>query len=130
MQILIDYNLEGDADLLIATLQQDGWTDLLLLEFIHLRDTPLGPEAKDNDIWHYVQTQGMILLTNNRNRDDDTSLQATMERENTSDSLPLLTIANPLRLKESSYRQAVAERLAEILAYLENHLGTGRLYLP
>jgi hypothetical protein len=72
----------------------------------------------------------MILLTNNRNRDDDTSLQATMERENTPDSLPLLTIANPLRLKESSYRQAVAERLAEILAYLENHLGTGRLYLP
>jgi hypothetical protein len=46
MQILIDYNLEGDADLLIATLQQDGWTDLLLLEFVHLRDTPLGRRPK------------------------------------------------------------------------------------
>ncbi len=130
MQLLIDYNLEGDMDLLIATLQQDGWTDLLLLEFVHLRETPLGPEAKDNDIWRYVQAQGMILLTNNRNKDDETSLQATIERENSPESLPILTIASPLRLKESGYRHTVAERLAEILMNLENHLGTGRLYLP
>ncbi len=130
MQILIDYNLEGDAELLIATLQQDGWIDLLRLEFVHLRGTPLGPEGKDNDIWNYAQTQGMLLLTNNRNKDDETSLQATIERDGTPESLPILTIASPLRLKESSYRQAVGERLAEIVIYLENHLGTGRLYLP
>ena len=130
MQLLIDYNLEGDMDLLIATLQQDGWTDLLLLKFVHLRETPLGPEAKDNDIWRYVQAQGMILLTNNRNKDDESLLQATIERENSPESLPILTIASPLRLKESGYRHAVAERLAEILMTLENHLGTGRLYVP
>ena len=72
----------------------------------------------------------MVLLTNNRNKDDETSLEATIERENTPHSLPVLTIGNPLCLKESDYRQAVVKRLVEILFYLENYLGTGRLFIP
>lgn len=130
MRILIDYNLEGDAPLLLATLLQDGWVELLELEFVFFRETPLLPDSEDDLIWRYSQAQGMLLLTNNRNKKDATSLEATIERENQTVSLPVLTIASPLRLKESGYRSRVAARLAEIVTYLEDNLGTGRLFIP
>lgn len=130
MQILIDHNLRGDAELLFGAMVKEGWAALLDLEFVYFEETPLTPDSDDTTIWRLAQERGMILLTNNRNDDDETSLTATIRRENTSASLPVLTIASPLRLKEFEYRRSVARRLAEILFYLENHLGTGRLYLP
>lgn len=111
-------------------LVRDSWAELLDLEFVYFVDTPLTVEADDTTIWRYAQTHGMVLLTNNRNEDDETSLGATIRRENTPASLPVLTVASPLRLKEFNYRRAAALRLADILFYLENYLGTGRLYIP
>lgn len=67
MQILIDYNFEGDAQLLFATLVRNGWVDLLNLEFVYLREASLSPESDDTTLWRFVQVQGMILLTYNRN---------------------------------------------------------------
>lgn len=130
MRILIDYNLDGDAPLLFATLVQDGWVELLELEFVYFRETPIEPDTADDVIWRYCQTQGMILLTNNRNKKGATSLEATIERENQPTSLPVLTIASPLRLKESGYPKRVAARLGEVVMYLENNLGVGRLFIP
>jgi hypothetical protein len=129
MQILIDYNLEGDAPLLFTILYQGGWVELFELEFTYLRATPLSVDSDDSTIWRYVQENEMLLLTYNRNATDETSLTETIRRENTLESLPVLTIANPLRMKEASYRQTIAERLVEILLDLPNYLGTGRLYL-
>ena len=63
-------------------------------------------------------------------RSDETSLTATIRRENTEAALPVLTVANPARLKESAYRKTIAVRIAEILFYLEDYLGTGRLFIP
>lgn len=130
MQILIDYNFEGDAELLFALMARDGWVDLLELGFVSFRQALLDPESDDTTIWRFAQTKRMLILTYNRNEDDDTSLNATIRRENTLSSLPVLTIANPLRMKESNYREEVALRLVDILFYLENHLGTGRIFIP
>jgi hypothetical protein len=41
-----------------------------------------------------------------------------------------LTVANPRRLEEPDYRREVAESLVEVLFYLDNFFGKGRLYLP
>jgi hypothetical protein len=41
-----------------------------------------------------------------------------------------VTVGNADRLAESGYRQAAALRLAEILFYLEDNLGAGRLFIP
>jgi len=130
MQVLIDYNLEGDADLLFAPLLKDGWVELLKIEFVYFVDRSLDPKSDDTTIWRFAQAQGMILLTYNRNKKEDTSLTATIERENTPSSLPVLTIANQSRLKEFNYRQETATKLAEVIMYIENYLGTGRLYIP
>jgi hypothetical protein len=72
----------------------------------------------------------MVILTNNRNRKDETSLTAVISRENSEVSLPIVTVGNAERLAESGYRQAAALRLAEILFYLEDNLGAGRLFIP
>ncbi len=130
MQVLIDYNLEGDAQLLFASLVKDGWAELLKIEFVYFADLSLDPDSDDTTIWRFAQAQGMILLTYNRNKKDDTSLAATIERENTPTSLPVLTIANQSRIKELHYREETALQLAEKLMYLENYVGTGRIFIP
>ena len=130
MQILIDVNLEGDAELLFAVLVKEGWAELLDLAFVYFPEAALPADSDDTTVWRYAQTNGMLLLTNNRNDEDETSLTATIRRENAATSLPVLTVANLSRLKEFAYRRAVAERIAEILFYLEDYLGTGRLFIP
>ncbi|WP_353838774.1 hypothetical protein [Moorena sp. SIO4E2] len=58
------------------------------------------------------------------------SLEQTIREDNTPTSLPILTIGNPDRLDESSYRQKCATRLIEIVLDLENYLGVGRIFIP
>lgn len=130
MRILIDVNIEGLADLLLGTLTKEGWVGILGLEFIYFGDTTLASDSDDTSVWRFAQSHGFILLTDNRNEEDETSLTATIRRENTPTSLPTITIANAKRLKTSAYRQEVALKLAEILLYLENYLGTGRVFIP
>ena len=103
---------------------------MLDLEFVYFRDALLSSDIDDTKLWRFAQARGMILLTYNRNDDDETSLTATIRRENTAASLPILTIANPLRMKEAAYRQTVAEALAGVLFYLENYFGAGRIFIP
>jgi len=130
MQILIDHNLEGDAALLFAWLDKEDWVELLRLEFVSFAEVALNVESDDTTVWRFAQTHGMLLLTLNRNDDDETSLTATIRHENTAASLPVLTVANLRCLKEQACREAAALRLAEIVVDLEQYLGTGRLYIP
>jgi hypothetical protein len=130
MQILVDHNLEGDALLLLAALDQEGWTELLGLKFVRFIEVGLDTSSDDATVWRFAQTQGMLLITLNRNDENETSLTATIRRENTASSLPIITVANPACLKEASCRLAAALRLAEIVTYIDRYLGTGRLYIP
>jgi hypothetical protein len=130
MQILVDHNLEGDADQLSALLSKEGWAELLGLEFVCFADVALDVESDDTTVWRFAQAHGMLILTLNRNNEGETSLTATIRRENTPSSLPVITVASQNCLKEQSCRQAAALRLAEIVTYLERYLGTGRLYIP
>lgn len=81
-------------------------------------------------VWQFAQTNQMILITANRNMKGEDSLEQTIREENTPTSLPILTIGNPARFDESSYRQKCATRLIEILFDLENYMGVGRIYIP
>ena len=72
----------------------------------------------------------LLLITNNRNREDDTSLQAMVEIYNSPRSLPVLTISDQTKLIIPEYRQRVIDKMVAIVVDLENYLGTGRIYLP
>jgi hypothetical protein len=128
--ILLDHDLEGRVVFFEAALTETGWDRDLHIEFIRLRDLNLPEDSTDREIWLYAQRERLLLITNNRNRDDESSLQAVVETENKADSLPVLTISDQTRLSVPEYRQQVVDKLAAIIIDLENYLGTGRIYLP
>ena len=130
MKFLIDYNLTGDAVLFWGTLAAEGWLELLPISFFTFQDAGLPMDSSDHAVWYFAQSNQMILITANRNMKGKDSLEQTIREDNTPTSLPILTIANPDRFDESSYRQRCATRLIEILFDLENYLGVGRIYIP
>jgi hypothetical protein len=129
MQILIDHNIEGFAPLLLGVLAKEGWVELLQLTFVYFSETALQVDSDDTTVWRYAQSAGALLLTSNRNRQDDTSLQTTIERENHPATLPVITLSHPEHIWVPAYRQQAALKIAEII-YLEHYRGTGRLYVP
>ena len=128
--ILLDHDLEGFDALFIAGLRETRWDQALILEFKRLRDFGLPDNHPDREIWRFVQEQRIWLVTNNRNDDSETSLQATIEREGAANSLPVITVSDKNKLYLAEYRQQAAASLVEIVIYPEKYLGTGRLYIP
>lgn len=132
--LLIDANLDGQAERLRTRLQSDAWRelyDLLGLQFLQLEDVGLSRTAKDDVVWRLCQDHGYYLLTANRNKKSDDSLQATILREGTQASLPVFTLADAQRLlRSSTYLEKVIEKLLDYLLDRDNYRGTGRLFLP
>ena len=131
---LIDANLDGHAARLGIRLRSDSWReicDFLEIQFLHLEDVGLDRTAKDDVVWRLCQARGLFLLTANRNRKSDDSLEATIRREGTAESLPVFTLSDAQRLLQSpAYLESVVERLLDYLLDHDNYRGTGRLFLP
>jgi hypothetical protein len=128
--ILLDADLEGEAKYLKAGLEETGWDQELTIEFKCLRDFGLPHDTPDDEVWRFMQQHRLWLITNNRNNESEIALQATIERENTPDSLPVITTSDKDSLSEAEYRRKAVTRLVEILIYPEQSLGAGRLYIP
>jgi hypothetical protein len=115
-------------------LQTDTWRemrDYLQLQFVHFENVGLDRTAADDAVWRLCQEQGHYLLTANRNEEADDSLQATIRREGTLDSLPVLTLSDAPRLYQSTaYLDKVVERLLDYLLNQDRYRGAGRLFLP
>ncbi len=128
--VLLDHDLEGQGVFLETGLRETGWNQLLEIEFVRLRDCGLAENAPDSEVWRYAQERGLLLITNNRNNDDETSLHATIARENTAESLPVITVSDKESLPLVDYRQKAATAMVEIIFYLENYHGAGRVFIP
>lgn len=134
MQVIIsDHNCEGQAEAIFNVLRYDElWLELVPLELVWFHQVELSDRASDETVWRLCQEQGYILLTGNRTADDGkASLEMSVRRLVTPDSLPVLTIGNLQRvLADPIYCRACAERLAEIVDELPKYRGITRLYLP
>ena len=128
--MLIDRNIEGQALLLWGSLTATGWLDILPLRLMSLRETGLPDDNNDREIWRFAQAHQCLLFTNNRNMSDQDSLEQTIREEITVTSLPVLTVGSADRLTERVYREECIERLVEIIVYLDDYRGVGRLFLP
>ena len=128
--ILIDHDIEGQAMLLWAQISSEGWPDLISLRFVRFIDVDLPYSSTDRDVWRFAQQNDMILLTGNRNMKDEDSLEKTIRDENTPTSLPVLTVGNVDQMVQKEYRDRCESRLLEIVLYLDNYLGAGRLFIP
>lgn len=128
--VLSDHDIEGKVFLLWGAVTASGWLELLPMRLVRFRDVGLPPDSTDRVVWRFAQAQGMILLTNNRNMEGFDSLEQTIREENTTISLPVLTIGDFDRITERAYREDCAARLLEIVVYLDDYLGVGRLFIP
>jgi hypothetical protein len=131
MNFLIDYNLQKYAAILLGKIANEGWLDLIAIRFIFFSDVNLPTDSDDRSVWRLSQSSRMILLTANRNMKGEDSLEQVLREENTSDSLPIVTIANLDRFsKEPNYRSRCADRIIDIVLNIEDYMGSGRIYIP
>lgn len=132
--LLADANIQRHISRLVARMQSETWRDFwehLQLAVVSFADLELDPSASDEAIWIRCQDRQVFLLTNNRNDDGPTSLESTIRRRNTSESLPVFTIGDADSILTGfEYADRVIDRLFQYLLELDNIRGTGRLYLP
>jgi hypothetical protein len=121
--ILADINIQGHVDLLVVLMQAEPWKlfwDHLNLQYVHFADVGLAPDALDSLVWETAQKEELVLITNNRNKDDVDSLEAMIQTRNTPTSLPVFTIANVPHLRASrEYADRVIERLLDSLLRID-----------
>lgn len=128
--ILVDRNIEGQAVVLWGTLAAEGWLALLPMTMRRFAEVGLPFDSSDRVVWRFAQAHRMLLLTDNRSRRGEDSLEQTIREESSVTALPVLTIGNVARLVERTYREQCVIRLVEIGLDLDNYAGTGRLFIP
>ena len=132
-----DHDIEGHFLRLMELAQRSQLSEIwesLLLENYTFAELGWSIRSTDRAVWLGCQEVGLILVTNNRNREDETSLQATIGALADAESLPVITIGSVGRFEnERGYASLVADELIQ-LAFDVRHfgrwLGSGRVYLP
>jgi hypothetical protein len=131
MIFLVDHNLEGHALLLLGNIASQGYLELLPIRFITFEEAALSVTSDDRAVWRFVQANQMILLTANRSMKGKNSLEKVMREENTSTSLPVVTIGDAERvITDPDYRNCCVERLIEIIFDIDDYRGSRRLFIP
>ena len=127
----IDHNLRGHSILLGGSLLSAGWLDWVAIQFVTFNEVNLPINSDDRIVWRLAQSNQMILLTANRSMKGKDSLEQVMREENTSTSLPVITIGDSDRvLADSGYRNRCVDRLIEIALDIDEYRGTMRLFIP
>jgi hypothetical protein len=131
MIFLVDHNLEGHALLLSGSIASLGWLILLPIRFVTFEEIELAVTSDDRVVWRFAQANQMVLLTANRSMKGKNSLEQVMREENTSTSLPVITIGDTDRvLTDPDYRNRCVDRLIEIVFEIDDYRGTMRLFIP
>ena len=112
---------------LLEMLQELGLT------LVTFPDLGLDRGLDDRTLWNYCQAKGWVLFTDNRNYDDENSLQATIQDSWHEGHLPILTLANKGKFENSeTYATEVASDVAELLvsAFHDGIRNQPRLFVP
>jgi hypothetical protein len=132
--ILADVNCEGHLRLLLHLFQDESrceFWDHLKLTTPSFADLGLAEDATDATVWERCQQEQLVLLTINRNADGPDSLEVALRTLSTTDSLPVVTVADARRLMQDRvYAEKAADKFLVYLFEMDKHLGTGRLYVP
>ena len=131
MIFLIDHNLKGHALIFFGVIASQGWLDVVPIQFVTFDDIDLSNDSDDRIVWRLAQEKQMILLTTNRSMKGKDSLEQVMREENTSESLPVVTVSNADRLlNDSEYRGRCVESLIEIVLDIDTYRGARRIFIP
>jgi hypothetical protein len=131
MIFLIDHNLKGHALVFFGAIATQGWLDIVPMQFVTFAEMDLSINSDDRTVWRLAQENQMILLTANRSMEGKDSLEQVVREENTSESLPVITVSNADRLlNDSEYRGRCVESLVEIVLDIDTYRGARRIFIP
>jgi hypothetical protein len=103
------------------------------LRLAKFSDLGLDRCISDRELWNYCQANYWVLFTENRNREDENSLEATMRDSWRDGCLPVITLANKGKFENSaSYATKVAEEVADILVivFQDEICDQPRIFVP
>jgi hypothetical protein len=126
----------GHQRRIVSLLDRSGLLEILAelgIEFSLLSDIGLPHDVDDRTLWESCQREGWVLLTDNRNDDGPTSLQATLRDAWAPGKLPILTLADkPQFDRGAAYRERVAADVADILFGLKygDYRDQDRIFVP
>jgi hypothetical protein len=133
-RILADNDVRGQVEYLVVLMQAEPWREFWLdlgLALLHLEDIGLSATSPDLEVWERCQAEELVLITGNRNLAGPDLLEATIRACNTSQSLPVFTIADVNKVNASkAYAEQVVEALIDYLQRIDTVRGVGRLFLP
>jgi hypothetical protein len=133
-KIMPDHDVAGQFFIFICVWNSLEWLDIwqpLGCQIYRFANFGLGRGSPDSQIWEVCQQHGIVLLTGNRNDDGPDSLEATMQRLNTPQSLPVLTIADARRVMfDHQYARLAAVQVLDYLLDIDKVRGAMRLYVP
>ena len=134
LRILADHDIEGHVRRLVRICSSREWVDIwasLACQVDSFETLGLSQDAADRDVSRLCQEKGIVLVTGNRNAEDETSLELAIRELGAKESLPVITISDPKRfLKDRDYAQAVTAQFLQDLMDVEILRGTGRLFVP
>jgi hypothetical protein len=131
MIFLIAHNLKGHALVFFGAIASQGWLDIVPMQFVTFAEMDLSINSDDRTVWRLAQENQMILLTANRSMKGKDSLEQVMREENTSESLPVITVSTADRLlNDSEYRGRCVESLVEIVLDIDTYRGARRIFVP
>src|SRR5262249_39719507 len=97
-------------------------------------DLGLPSDSDDRTVWQFCQSEGWILLSDNRNLDGPDSLEATLADSWNAGCLPILTLANKRRFeRDPEYARRAANDTADVLFGLGmegEYRDRPRIYVP
>jgi hypothetical protein len=134
--LLADVNVQGHLPYLRHLLEAlDLWAVLaeLHLDFVTFPDLGLPRDLDDRSLWNRCQQDRWVLFTENRNHEDENSLQATLADSWQVGHLPVLTLANKGRFENSpGYAKRVATDVAELVFGIAqgDYRDQPRIYVP
>jgi hypothetical protein len=132
--ILADVMATRQVELLVRRMQAEPWNEIwqsLGIVLMRFDDVGLAPDSSDLEIWQICQAEQLVLVADNRNKDSPDSLEATIARHNTPESLPVFAIGDLDKFQSSlSYAERVLEKMFDYLLQIDTLRGTGRLFLP
>jgi hypothetical protein len=134
--LLADVNVQGHLPYLRRLLESLGLLDILTGLGLALETFPgvgLDRQIDDRTLWQYCQDNEWVLLTDNRNHEDENSLEATLQDSWRKGHLPVVTIANKGTFAHSaSYAAGVAEEIADVLisVFHDRVRDQPRIYVP
>jgi hypothetical protein len=117
--LLADVNVQGHLPYLERLIEHLGLLDILRelgLTLVTFPDLGLDRSLDDRSLWNFCQANSWVLFTDNRNYDDENSLEATLHDSWRAGHLPVLTLANKEKFENSAaHATKVTEDVVDLL---------------